>query len=76
MGGRKYSGNNVQAWYPVSGYLSIDKGALNGVGIFGYYWNASPNNQGSYSLGFYSDNIVPNNESSRASGVPVRCIQE
>ena len=63
-------------WYPVSGYRDYSDGSLSYVGFNGYYWSASPFNNGSYSLAFNLNGYVsPSYNESRASGFSVRCLQ-
>lgn len=64
-------------FYPASGALDSGSGAFSGVGSTGRYWSCSP---GSASLGYYlsfnSGYVNPSDNGSRASGFPVRCVQE
>ena len=77
--GMNFSGKFGSAsviWYPASGYRNFDDGSLSGVG-YGGYWSASPALEDAYCLSFRNDgNVNPLTRSLRASGRPVRCIQE
>ena len=75
--GALYKNSSVQAWYPVSGYLTSSGGTLISVDGSGCYWGATPKNQaGGYILNFYSSKMYSSIDSRRANGFPVRCIQE
>ena len=78
--GMNFSGKFGSAsaiWYPASGYRGGSANGLNGVGIVGYCWSASPNSYYAYYLGFDDDgNVNPSYYSSRAHGLSVRCLQE
>ncbi|MDY4917497.1 MAG: hypothetical protein SO114_07475, partial [Candidatus Cryptobacteroides sp.] len=65
-------------WYPASGYRSKDDGGLFVVGSIGYYWSASPYSSNyAYYLIFYGNGeVIPSNDSNRANGFSVRCLQE
>ena len=64
-------------WYPASGYRSKDDGGLFVVGSIGYYWSASPYSYYAYYLIFYGNGeVIPSNDSNRANGFSVRCLQE
>lgn len=66
-----------RVWYPASGNRYSYSGGLNNVGSYGYYWSSSPNSTAyGYSLYFYSGGVNPSSSSNRASGFPVRCVQE
>ena len=74
-------GSDETVWYPASGYLSTDSGALDNVGGYGLYWSVTPhpsNYDCAYCLYFYSDGYVyPSGSNSlRSSGMSVRCLQE
>ena len=67
----------VTTWYPASGYRSKDDGGLFVVGSIGYYWSASPYSYYAYYLIFYGNGeVIPSNDSNRANGFSVRCLQE
>ncbi len=78
FGGTFGSGETI--WYPASGYLSYDSGALGGVGGSGGYWSVTPYPSGSsvaYCLYFGGDGYVKaSNDSYRSNGRSVRCLQE
>ena len=64
-------------WYPASGYRSKDDGGLFVVGSIGYYWSASPYSYYAYYLIFYGNGeVIPSNDSNRANGFSVSCLQE
>ena len=73
-------GSDATIWYPASGYLFYNDGALYDVGYYGYCWSVAPNPSTSYYayyLGFDSSGSVsPSNGNDRASGRSVRCLQE
>ena len=64
-------------WYPASGYRFEENGHLDFGGRYGYYWSASPSGNWAYSL-FFNEygSVRPSDSECRASGQPVRCLQE
>jgi hypothetical protein len=70
----------TNALYPAAGYRGYNNGSLNSVGINGYNWVASPQNSSSENasyLGFYyNGGLLIHGGSSRASGIPARCVRE
>ena len=69
-----------KTWYPASGYRHRLDGGLSNVGDSGYYWSASPGSLNSFDacrllFGYYG-NVDLINDSFRASGFSVRCLQE
>ena len=63
--------------FPASGFRSINDGSLNRVGNDGYYWSAVPNNTSNgCSLYFYSGNVGPLGNYTRAYGFAVRAVSE
>ena len=72
--------SNETVWYPASGCLSNDSGALYYVGDYGYYWSVTPNPSRStyaYNLNFYNSGYVnPSNNDYRSNGMSVRCLKE
>ena len=70
-------GSAQSIWYPASGRRYSDDGSLSDVGGYGYYWSASPYNDGAYALYFvFNGSVSPKNSRDRANGYSVRCIQE
>ena len=68
-------GSASTIWYPASGYRG-DSG-LGNVGNDGYCWSASPSSDCAYRLYLnYFGYVEPSKYSYRASGFPVRCLQE
>ena len=64
-------------WYPASGYRRDDDGSLINVGIYGYYWSASPDSYSSYYLRFNDTSLVRlSYDIARAYGQAVRCVKE
>ena len=64
-------------WYPASGYRYNYGGGLDGVGIGGGYWSASPDGRLAYGLGFNNEGYFnPSYSGYRAYGRSVRCLQE
>ena len=66
-------------WYPGSGLRNDFDGSLLNVDNNGFYWSASPNSNlyYAYCLGFYySGNVYPSYDISRAFGLSVRCQKE
>jgi hypothetical protein len=65
--------SNETVWYPASGCLSNDSGALYYVGDYGYYWSVTPNPSRStyaYNLNFYNSGYVnPSNNDYRSNGI-------
>jgi uncharacterized protein (TIGR02145 family) len=71
--GRTYEGN----WFPAAGYRLSYYGSVGSVGSNGNYWSSSPyNGNYGYSLDFSSGDVIPSNDSNRAVGFSVRCVQE
>ena len=79
-GGMNFSGKFGSAstiWYPASGECFYTDGSLSSVGYGGYYWSASPDDDGAYLLRFDYDGLVdPSSYHRRAYGWSVRCLQE
>ena len=70
-------GSASTIWYPASGFRSSGDGSLYNVGYYGYYWSASPSDDGAYYLRFnYGGYVYPSNNGHRANGQSVRCLQE
>ena len=67
-----------ETWYPASGDRYYDSdGSLSNVGSGGHYWSASPYSYYAYYLIFYGNGeVIPSNDSNRANGFSVRCLQE
>lgn len=68
-----------KSYYPAAGYRNSDSGQLSYVGSYGFYWSSSPSSSSSYGAGylyFYSGNVYPLDNYSRAGGFSVRCVQE
>ena len=76
IGGFRFTTDNVNAWYPATGYLYGSKGALSSVGSWGYSVSATPNGQNSYCLAFSGDYDFRASSSSGAIAYTVRCIQD
>lgn len=71
--GCTYNGN----WFPAAGCRNCDDGSVSRVGSYGYYWSASPLSESNgYHLHFGSGFVYPANNSFRANGFSVRCVQE
>ena len=71
-------GSAQTIWYPASGFRNGKNGNLFSVGYYGFCWSATPDG-GSYTSGllFNEDGWVePLGGVVRASGAPVRCLQE
>jgi len=63
---------------PATGYRTSDAGAFLAVGANGYAWSSSPYASGNFNVGFLnfnSGNVNPLNNTWRAHGMPVRCVQ-
>ena len=63
---------------PAAGYRSNASGALTNVGTEGLYWSSSSYAAGSVNAGnlnFRAGNVNPLNNTSRANGLSVRCVQ-
>ena len=64
-------------WYPASGYRDYDGGKLINVGIYGYYWSASPDSNFAYYLRFNDGGYVRlSYDIDRSKGQAVRCVKE
>ncbi len=75
--GRLYQQGAVKAWYPAGGERVYGSGSLDNVGSRGYYWTASGSDDQSYCSFFdFEERIWHSYLTYRASGFPVRCIQE
>ena len=67
------------AWYPGAGYRNGKSGALEDVGLYGYYWSASlTSNNYSYYFFFNKNNgfISLDRNQICTCGFPVRCVKE
>ena len=74
---KRYSGDTVGVFFPVSGYRRSSDGSLYFVGSSGCVWLSSANSQDyAYDLNFYSSSVGPQVDSLRASGFSVRPVQE
>ena len=73
-------GSDQTIWYPASGSRYNDDGSLDDVGVYGSCWSASPYGDDSsraYYLSFsFYGGVAPSNDTNRASGRSVRCLQE
>ena len=70
-------GSASTIWYPASGCRDDLDGSLDGVGIDGYYWSASPHSYYAYTLYIYHYGFVFQSFGKfRAGGISVRCLQE
>ena len=64
-------------WYPASGYRDSYDGSLSNVGYSSGCWSTSPGNYGAYCLSISITGYVNLlNDSNRANGRSVRCLQE
>jgi hypothetical protein len=61
--------------YPATGYRRADSGAFSSTGSNGICWSTAVIGTNGYYLDFYSTNVRPTYNSSRAYGFPVRCVQ-
>lgn len=74
---KRYSGDTVGVFFPVSGYRYGSDGSLDDVGSSGSVWLSSAYSQyGAYYLYFYSSNVNPQDSYYRANGFSVRPVQE
>ena len=79
-------GSDQTIWYPFAGFYTRYEGRLYFVGEYGAYWSASPcpvRTWSMYSLDLNPviaipdwDNVMPVDESSRATAMSVRCMKE
>jgi len=63
---------------PAAGYRHVTTGALTNVGTEGDYWSSSSYASGNINAGFMSFNatwVNPVNNTNRANGLAVRCVQ-
>ena len=67
-------------YYPASGYRHSASGSFSAIGTNGYNWSstvlASASSGRAYSLNLTATTLSTSNNSNRASGFPVRCVQE
>ena len=78
-GGINFSGKLGDAstiWYPATGCRSHNDGSLCYVDIRGFCWSASTYSYCAYTLFSNDGYVYPSEEAARASGQPVRCLQE
>ncbi len=64
--------------HPAAGARNRETGALGGIGVEGSSWSSSSNYAGSLNAGrliFKSDLVNPLNNTNRANGLSVRCVQ-
>ena len=74
---KRYSGDTVGVFFPVSGYRNYSDDSLRGVGSYSTVWLSSANSQNyAYSLGFDSGYVNPQSNGNRAFGFSVRPVQE
>jgi uncharacterized protein (TIGR02145 family) len=72
-----YGISSPATWYQAAGYRDLSDGSLLNVGIFGFYWSATPNGYDAYYLNISNYGYVePTRSSPRARGQSIRCIQE
>lgn len=67
------------AWYPAVGRRSYDSGALNNVGLNGFYWSASPypsHSDYAWYLFFSNGSVSSASQYLRSHGQSVRCVRE
>ena len=62
--------------HPAPGNRNGGSGALWYVGNDGYCWASSFTSTNAYRLYFYYGGIFPNRNNNRATGLPLRCLQE
>lgn len=75
--GALYSHTDTQAWYPATGNRNFGDGKNTYTGTLAFYWSSSPNGSaGGFCLYSHSTNVNPSTNNNRATGFPVRCIQE
>ena len=71
--GRTYNTN----WFSAAGYRYGNIGSVHDLGSFGCCWGDSPYDESyGYNLYFYSGNVGPQSDGSRANGQSGRCVQE
>ena len=78
--GSASSGHSFQRLFltPAAGYRHRESGALTNVGTEGDWWSSSSYAAGSVNAGnlnFRAGNVNPLNNTSRANGLSVRCVQ-
>ena len=74
---KRYSGDTVGVFFPVSGYRYGSGGLLSSVGSYSCVWLSSANSKNhAYDLRFGSDYVNPQNLYHRAFGFSVRPVQE
>lgn len=74
---KRYSGDTVGVFFPVSGYRNRSDGSLYDVGSLGYVWLSSAYSQNdAYRLDFSSGYVRPQDDNRRANGFSVRPVQE
>ena len=74
---KRYSGDTVGVFFPVSGFRSYSGGSLYLVGSSGSVWLSSAYSQiNAYLLLFDSSNVYPQDNNPRASGFSVRPVQD
>lgn len=78
FGGNHDTDHKGSLFLPAAGLRSSNSGELAYTSSYGYYWSSSPYYGGNYGAGylnFYSGNVSPLNNGSRANGFSVRCVQ-
>ncbi len=76
-GGNIFSSEAV--WYPASGCLTNDSGALRSVGFDVYYWSVtSSSGSGNANYLYFNglNTVVPSAGNYRSTGMSVRCLKE
>ncbi len=61
---------------PAPGYRASGSGMLWGVGYYGYSWSSTESGTRAPCLDFHCGGVYPQNNSYRAYGFPLRCLQE
>lgn len=64
------------SWYPATGYRSSGSGAPGNVGTNGYYWSSGAHDTDGYMFSFDVGSVLSTDEDPRASGFPVRCVED
>ena len=71
---KRYAGDTVGVFFPVSGYRNGSNGLLGYVGSLGCVWLSSAYQINAYRLFFDSSNVYPQNNCNRAYGLSVRPV--
>jgi uncharacterized protein (TIGR02145 family) len=72
----KPDGSTTTLFFPAAGARSYSTGALDAVGLYGYYWSSTTGATGTFYLVIHSGKVHPAGINARGFGFSVRCVSE